>query len=99
MTTAWTQQYGRLLTDNCAMFPGVVANIGERLPADPGQRPPHGDHLGNEHSPVSAFRHLKSPRASLTMALIPNAAIDIARDDFTQTTTLWLQGSRLVKHY
>lgn len=51
------------------MFLGMVANVGERLPEDPGKYPSEGDHFEKEHDAVSAFKYLKISSATLTTAL------------------------------
>lgn len=38
--------------DNCAMFPGMAADIGERLPEDLGRRRSDGDHFVETHDAV-----------------------------------------------
>lgn len=49
--------------DNCAMFAGMAADIGERLPEDPGRRRSDGDHFLETHDAVSTFNHLKDPES------------------------------------
>lgn len=54
------------------MFPGMAANIGERLPEDPGQRSSDGDHLVETHDAVSTFNHLKEPESVFIVGLFYN---------------------------
>lgn len=58
------------IPDNRAMFPDMAANIGGRLSEDPDRRPSDGDHFGNKHDAGSAFKHIKIPRAMLSVTML-----------------------------